>query len=222
MRQTIVLSLGGSIFYPKRFRTRYIEKLGELLAQYKNTRFVISCGGGYLARKRQLPHMTDTEKHYAGISAVNENAKRVRDILSSYIKIHNTIILKPLEIQKIRTHCIVGAEKPNRTTDYGATLAAVEIGAQKVINLSNIDYMYNKNPKKYKTAKLLKTLSWKEFFEIVGTKIVPGGNYPFDPISAKLAQKNGINVQICNGNSLSQIKKAIEGKEIGSIITTLK
>jgi len=220
MKQTIVLSLGGSIFYPKRFRHKYIERLGTLLAQYTTTRFIISCGGGALARRRMIAETTNTDKDMAGISAVNENAENIRNILAKYINIHTEVLISLDTLTNIQKHCILGAEKPGRTTDYNATLAAQKVGATKVINFSNISYMYDKNPKTYTDAKPLKRILWNQFFKIIGTKIVPGGNYPFDPVAAKLAQKHAITVQICNGNSLSQVRKAIEGNLIGSIIST--
>jgi uridylate kinase len=218
MKKKIVISLGGSIFYPKQFRSKYIEHLGQLLSKYENTQFLISCGGGHLARERMIPGLSNREKDLAGISAVNENAANIHAILKKHIPLHPKVIVNMSEVKKISNNVIAGAEIPGHTSDYDAITMAYAVKVTKVINLSNIDYMYTKNPKKYKTAKPLKKLSWEKFFEIIGTKIVPGGNYPFDPISAKFAEKHTITVQICNGNSLQQVKKAIEGEDVGSII----
>ena len=61
--------------------------------------------------------------------------------------------------------------------------------SKRVINLTNVDYVYNKNPKKFKDAKPIKDLTWKQFKKIIGGKWSPGANVPFDPIASKLAEK---------------------------------
>jgi uridylate kinase len=218
MKQKVVLSLGGSVFYPKQFRYKYIEKLGILLRTFENTQFLISCGGGYNARKRMLPEMTTTEKHLAGIAAVNENAQMIHDILSKYIPVHKDIIIHSEDTQSITKNCIIGADRPGHTSDFNAILVAKIVKAKKLINFSNINYMYDKNPKIYKSARPLKDIAWNTFFKIIGTKVVPGGNYPFDPLAAQVAKENNIVVQICNGNSLIQVKKTLNDEPIGSII----
>ena len=61
-----------------------------------------------------------------------------------------------------------------------------------VINLSNVEQVYDKDPKKFPDAKPIKKLTWAGMREIVGDKWSPGMNAPFDPIAAQKAQELGV------------------------------
>ena len=88
-----------------------------------------------------------------------------------------------------------------------------------MINLSNIDYVYDKNPKKFKGAKPLKNISWKDFRKIVGNKWDPGLNLPFDPVASKLAEKLKLKVVVMNGKPLSNLKNLLSGRSFkGTVI----
>ena len=50
---------------------------------------------------------------------------------------------------------VAGGWMPGRSTDDDAVRLAKIYGAEMVINLSNIDYVYDKDPNKYKDAKKL-------------------------------------------------------------------
>jgi uridylate kinase len=84
---------------------------------------------------------------------------------------------------------------------------------KKIINLSNIDYVYDKDPKKFPGAKKVEKFSWAEFRKLVGDKWNPGLNAPFDPIASKIAQESGMEVAIMNGRNLKNLKNYLEGKK---------
>jgi uridylate kinase len=90
---------------------------------------------------------------------------------------------------------------------------------KNVVNLSNIDYVYNKDPKKFKNAKKIKEISWADFRKIVGDKWDPGLNVPFDPIASKIAQEAQMEVVIMNGKKLKNLENYLEGKKFtGTVI----
>jgi len=103
---------------------------------------------------------------------------------------------------------IAGGFKPGRSTDYVAVSLALTYGSNMVINLSNIDYVYNKDPR-VKGAKKIKNITWSEFRKIVGNKWRPGIISPFDPVAAKLAQKNNLLVVVLNGKKLKNISNCL-------------
>jgi hypothetical protein len=74
-----------------------------------------------------------------------------------------------------------------------------------MINLSNIDKVYTKDPKKFEDAMPIDNISWSDFRKIVGDKWDPGMNAPFDPIAAQKAEELGIKVAILNGLQLRAI-----------------
>ena len=59
---------------------------------------------------------------------------------------------------------VAGGWKPGWSTDYVAVRIAQRLGVRQVINLSNTDYVYDKDPKLHTDARPLKGLGWEEFF----------------------------------------------------------
>ena len=103
--------------------------------------------------------------------------------------------------------------KPGWSTDYDAVLLCEDYGIKTVINLTNVDQIYDKDPKKFPDAKPIDRISWKELTGIVGDEWIPGMNSPFDPIAAKKATELGIKVVILNGNNFGNIEKYFRGEE---------
>jgi uridylate kinase len=124
---------------------------------------------------------------------------------------------KPIPRQK--QIVIAAGMRPGASTDLRAVQLAKKVGAQKVINLSNIDYVYTKDPQKYKTAEKIKSISWKEFRKIIPTKWNPGLNTPFDPVASKQAQYLKMEVAVIHGDRLNECDKYLEGKNfLGTLI----
>ena len=62
--------------------------------------------------------------------------------------------------------------------------ALKNLNVKTIINMSNIDYVYDKDPKKNKDAKKIKNIFWRRYRKISGNKWEAGLNKPFDPIAA--------------------------------------
>ncbi|MCX6719501.1 MAG: UMP kinase, partial [Candidatus Staskawiczbacteria bacterium] len=88
-----------------------------------------------------------------------------------------------------------------------------------IINLTNIDYVYDKNPNESPDAKPFKEIDWKSFEQIVGDKWSPGLSMPFDPRASKLASRLKLKVVMINGKNLERLEDFLNGKSfIGTII----
>jgi len=135
-------------------------------------------------------------------------------------KAYKRIIKNPTERVAFKEQILICAGwKPGFSTDYDAVQLARSHKAKKIINLTNVDYVYTKNPKKFRDARPIKEMAWKYFRKIVGNKWNPGLNAPFDPIASKLAEKYRLKVIIANGKNLGNLEKILHGKEfIGSVI----
>ena len=100
-----------------------------------------------------------------------------------------------------------------------AVLWAKKLKIDTVVNLSNTDFVFDKDPKKFKSAKSLKCLSWKEYRKLISDKWSAGLSTPFDPVASKEAQKSKIRVFIINGKRLGEVAKALSGKSfVGTVI----
>ena len=114
---------------------------------------------------------------------------------------------------------IGGGWKPGNSSDLAAIHVAKNVGAKRVINLSNIDYAYDKDPKQFTNAQIIKESSWSDFRKILPTEWNPGLNAPFDPIAAEKAEALGLEVIIMNGRNIENFKECLNGgKFVGTII----
>ena len=221
----IIISLGGSLIYPDNIDIEFLEEFKSLIEDYmkKDYSFVIICGGGKLARNFQkaaerISKLTNEQKDWLGISATKMNASLVKSIFNSK-DVHENVLDNPMEdTHTDKKILICSGWKPGWSTDYDAVLMAENTGADTVINMSNIDHVYEEDPKNNPDAKPLNVISWKSFRELVGNTWSPGLNMPFDPIAAKEAEKSKLKVIII-GNNLDNLKKVLNQEEfIGTTI----
>ncbi len=226
-KNTFILSLGGSLIAPScEIDWKFLKKFRKLiLNEVKNgKKFFIIAGGGYTARKYieaadGVLSVNDDDRDWLGIHSTRLNAHLIRTIFRDVA--HPEIIKNPTHFINTRKKIIVGGGwKPGWSTDYVATMVAQEYEAETVINLSNIDYAYNKDPNKFKDAVKLKNVNWRDFRKIVGNKWEPGLNAPFDPIASRKSQQLGLKVIITNGKKLANLKKIFANqKHTGTIIS---
>ncbi len=221
----IVLSVGGSLVVPKDgIAIDYLRELNKFIrSQIKNgKRFIIVIGGGYTARQYQsaaksIAKLMDDDADWLGIHSTRLNAQLVRTIFKD---IANPRICKdPTKRMSWNEPVLVAAGwKPGWSTDYVAVRLARKYGAERVVNLTNIDAVYDKDPARYDDAVAIKRIAWKDFRKIVGDKWSPGANAPFDPIASKLGQRWGLEVIIASGHDLKNVKSIIEDKKFNGTV----
>ena len=227
-KKTIIISLGGSLIVPEAIDWQFVKKFKLIIENgiKNNFRFIIVTGGGRTARKyieagSKVGGIDTEDKDWLGIHATRLNAHFMRTIFKKYA--HPTINKNPYDLEsfvKAKESVLIAAGyRPGNSTDYIAVLLAKQFGAKKIANLSNIDYAYDKDPRKFKDAKKIKEISWEGFQKIVGDTWDPGANVPFDPVASKHAAKEGIEVVILNGKKLSNFQKYLAGEKfIGTVI----
>ncbi len=226
MKQRIIISLGGSIIIPKTgFNPVFLKRFRTMmLNEVKNgKKFVLIVGGGDTARRyqyalRKTVKPTNKDLDWMGIATTKVNAEFVRLFLQNVA--YKEVVSDPKK--KIKTSkpiIIASGFKPGCSTDLRAVQYAKMYNATDVMNLSNIAYVYDKDPAKYKNAKKITKISWKDFRKIVGSSWNPGSNVPFDPIASKEAQTLGLRVSMLKGTDLKEVKKAMIGEKFrGTII----
>jgi len=224
-KKTYILSLGGSLIIPDEVDYKFIKKFRELIIKKVKTgnKFIIVCGGGKLNSKyneagKKVRKLSNEELDWIGIHASRCNAQFIKILFGDLAC--DEININPYQKIAIKKPIIIGAGyKPGWSTDYDAVYLAKTYGAKSVANLSNIDYAYDKDPKKYKNATPIKNILWKDFRKIVGNKWEPRMNKPFDPIASREAEKLGLEVVILNGKKLKNFERYLDGgKFVGTVI----
>ena len=225
--KTFVLSVGGSLIlnsqgpdlvFLKKFRSFILDKIAN------GFRFYLVVGGGLIARTYVnsavfLGPVNNRDRDLIGIKATHLNAELLRVILGPEIT-YQEIITNPKKIIKTSKPIIIAAGfKPGRSTDYVAVMLAREYKIKTLLNLSNIDYVYDRDPKLFPQAGKIKDLSWSKFQSIVGHKWRPGSNLPFDPVASSLAAQENLEVIIINGQKLKNLEHCLlQEKFIGTKI----
>lgn len=221
-KEVVVISLGGSLIIPDRVDIKFLRKFKKAILNLANTKrykFVIACGGGSVARKyiAALRKIGVSEKlqSFAGISATRTNARfmsyffnknqkygiphSTRDV-KKYLKSHDVVFCGALEY------------KPKQTSDSTAASLAKEFKSI-FINLTNVPGLYTKNPKKYRNAKLIRKITWKEFDKMaLALKYKPGQHFVLDQTASKIIMKNKIPTYIL-GKNMKNLDAVLQGRK---------
>ena len=216
----IVISVGGSLLAPKiGIDTQFLSQLNTFIRRQvkKGRRFFLVAGGGRTARqyrdagKTVIGTLSDEDLDWLGIHATRLNGHLLRTIFQDIA--HPRIIENySRRLYNWKEPVVIGAGwKPGWSTDYDAVILAKDYGANLIINLSNIDWVYDKDPRLHKDAKIIKKMTWTELEELVGKKWEPGINAPFDPVATQLAKKLELTVIVTNGANLENVEHIVEG-----------
>lgn len=223
MKEALVVSLGGSVFVQDTVKMDFITQFVSLVrAHSARIRFIIVVGGGKTCRfyqdaARSMGVNDTAELDRIGIRMTHVNAELFRALLGK--DAHDDIIINPTRRINTDKILVAGGWKPGCSTDKDTVLLAKRYGARKLINITNTDYLYDKNPREHKDAKAITRTTWKGLQEIVGTKWKPGLNAPFDPVATKLAAKLRLELVIA-GPNLVNLGLILDGKDFkGTLVS---
>ncbi|HKL23660.1 MAG TPA: UMP kinase [Candidatus Nanoarchaeia archaeon] len=224
-KRVVVLSLGGSQIIPDDVNYSYLKKFKRVLEKHKKDyNFVVVCGGGSLARKYikaiKKEGLSEFHQSLAGISATRSNARFVSHFFGfdSMHGVPHTVktVGKYLKKQGI-VFCGALEYKEDQTSDSVAAILAKRFGGE-FVNLTNVKGLYTKDPNKYKNAKFISEISWKDFDEMVQKiKFKPGQHFVLDQNASKVIRKKKIPTHIIK--DLSQLDKYLSWQKfVGTTI----
>jgi uridylate kinase len=108
---------------------------------------------------------------------------------------------------------VAAGYRPGASTDLRAIQIAHRVNAKKVINLSNIEYVYTADPRTNPEAQKIEDITWEKFRKLIPEKWDPGLSSPFDPIAAKEAQAQDIEVACIDGANIGSLRNYIDGQQ---------
>ena len=241
--QLTVIAVGGSLIVPhltdtdgidvpflkafRRLLVREMKKNRPVLP--RGRQFIIVPGGGktcrvYQKTGRQIVKMSNTDLDWIGVHSTRLNAQLLRTIFAKeahpVVIDHDPSAKEVVQLKRTKKKLFIASGwKPGWSTDYIAMRLAQKFGAKEMVDAGDIDFVYDKDPKKFEDAKPLEKLSWKDYRKLIPSKWTPGLASPIDPVAARLAEKVRIRAKIIKGTNLENMKKAIEGEEfVGTVI----
>jgi uridylate kinase len=182
-------------------------------------------GGGNIWRGRNGEDMDRTTADYMGMLATCINALALQDSLEQLgvnTRVQTAIEMKEVAEPFIRRRAMRHLEKgrvvifaagtgnPYFSTDTTAALRAAEIEADIILLAKKVDGVYDKDPHKYKEAQKFENLTYID--------VLDQGLQVMDSTATSLCMDNDIPILVFALDAPGNIKRAISGEKIGTIV----
>jgi uridylate kinase len=115
---------------------------------------------------------------------------------------------------------VMGGTLPGHTTDAVSAMLAEKVGASRLVNATNVDGVYDSDPKKNPDAKKFDTMTYEQLQGLSsGEHDKAGPNVIFDPKGLGIISQKKIPLLVCNGRNLEALKDAIQGNDFeGTVV----
>ncbi len=185
-------------------------------------------GGGNIFRGLQgtASGMERATADYMGMLATVINALALQNALEKHgmpTRVQSAIEMRELAEPYIRRRAIRHLEKgrvvifaagtgnPYFTTDTAASLRAMEIGADVILKATKVDGVYTADPVKDPKAKRFKKIT---YIDVLKKRL-----HVMDSTAISLCMDNALPIVVFNVRKKGNLRKVIEGKSIGTLVT---
>ena len=185
-------------------------------------------GGGNIFRGGSAG-MDRAHADYMGMLATVINSLALQDALES--RGSHTRVLSAIEMERIAEPYIrrrairhlekgrlvifaAGTGNPYFTTDTAASLRAMEIGAEIVMKATKVDGVYDKDPNKFKNARMYRRLS---YLDVLNKSLGV-----MDSTAISLCRDNNVPIMVFNLSQHGNIRRVILGERIGTVVESGK
>ena len=187
----------------------------------------IVVGGGNFWRgvKDGGGHMDRTRADHMGMLATTINSLAVADVLEQLgvqVRVQTAIEMRALAEPYVRNRAIRHLEKgrvvifgcgtgnPFFSTDTAAVLRAAEMDAEVIMKATNVDGVYDSDPKKNPDA--------VKFDELTYDEVLARHLNVMDTTATSLSMDNNIPIIVFSLKNSENIKRVILGEKIGTIV----
>ena len=187
--KTVVISVGGSIIVPGKVDLNFLKRLKATINRIsKNYKIVICTGGGATAREYisilRRAGIDRKTQDMVGIAVTRLNA---RLLISGIRDAYPDVVENVSDALKIEDRvAVMGGTVPGHTTDAVSALLAESWGADLLINATNVDGIYDKDPNKFSDAKKFDKISPAELVKMCAEgEMSAGPSVIIDLLAAK-------------------------------------
>ena len=229
-KKRILLKLSGEALSGSKDNGIDFERVIKIAKEVKECldmgfSIAIVVGGGNFWRGKANDFMERQTSDYIGMLATTMNALALQDAFRQIdvpVRVETAIEMRKVAEFYIREKCEKHLEKgrvvifgcgtgnPFFSTDTAAALRAAEINADILVKATNVDGIYDKDPKKYKGAKLIKETTYNE---VLNKKLKV-----MDLTAITLCMEEAIPIIVFNINKPGMLKQALITDDIGSIV----
>ncbi|MBI4170259.1 MAG: hypothetical protein HY514_01070 [Candidatus Aenigmarchaeota archaeon] len=213
----IVVKIGGSLCFNENSpKFSYFSKLIPVLKQLKNQhQLIVAIGGGKANRKFYKSiekfYLSNEQKEWIAIDMLRANARFIACLLKT----------KPIfSLDEItsKTEGVISGIAPGRSTDANAAFAAARIKADLLVKLTNVDGIYTKDPRKFRSAKKLDHVKFSDLkkYSISGK---PGKYGILDKLAMETIIRHKIPTIVMSGKNPEKLLAVVKGKKMGTLIS---
>jgi len=229
----VLLKLSGEAFAGhgngESIDTETVYQVAEQIKEVALSGVQIACvvGGGNIWRGKSADHagMDRATADFMGMLATVINALALQDALENlgaHTRVQTAITMHQIAEPYIRRRAIRHLEKgrvvifaagtgnPYFTTDTTAALRALEIGAEAILKATQVDGVYDSDPKKNPAAARFTSL---EFMDVLNK-----GLEVLDNTALTLCMDNGLPIIVFELMRRGNIKRVIWGESIGTFV----
>lgn len=185
----------------------------------------IVVGGGNFWRGRSNTQMDRCTSDYIGMLGTTMNALAIGDAfkqLGQEVRVQTGVEMRQIAEYYIKDRALkhlnnervvvfgCGTGSPFFSTDTAAALRAAEINADALLKATNVDAIYDADPKKNKNAKKINEIT---YMEVLNQKL-----NVMDTTATTLCMDNDIPIIVFDINKHGNLMKVVEGQKIGTTV----
>ena len=201
------------------------DVVGQCVAQGVQVAIVVGGGNFWRGLKDGSGRMERTRADHMGMLATTINALAVADCLEQRqlpVRVQTAIEMKSIAEPYIRGKAIAHLERgrvvifgcgtgnPYFSTDTGAVLRGVEIGADAILLAKNVDGVYSADPAKDPAAQRYEHLTYDQ--------VLAQHLQATDTTAMTLAMDNQMPIVVFELKDPQNILRVVQGEKIGTII----
>ncbi|HUY01074.1 MAG TPA: UMP kinase [Candidatus Deferrimicrobium sp.] len=225
----IVIKIGGSLIIDKDGQInvseiKQIAKNIEILLKEGHD-IVIIVGGGVEARKYiSAMRALGASEGYCdeiGIRVSRVNARLFISALKGLVHpIPPRTLEETLQAVSTRRAVVLGGLQPGQSTNGVAALVAELVGANILINVTDVDGIYSADPRNNAKAEKFDEVSVNQLFELINqpASSLAGTYRLFDILALKIIDRSKIYTHFISGKQPENIVRVVRGEKIGTRI----
>jgi uridylate kinase len=224
-KKILVIKLSGSVFNFKTTSKSLKEYAQVLLEIQSKVQPVIVSGGGVIAR------------HYVSLARLLGSDESSLDEMGIEISRLNAMLLSaslgdsvypviPSNLEEISVACqsgkiiVSGGLHPGQSTNATAALICEKIKADRFLNATDVDGIYDSDPKKNTKAKMFKEITIKKCLDLLNNESTQAGNYELmDIVAMKVIERSKIPTYVIKSDPKVIRNLIMKNRQTGTKIT---
>ncbi|MDO8056981.1 MAG: UMP kinase [Candidatus Hermodarchaeota archaeon] len=222
----IVMKIGGSLLFDadQQYKLDRYKEYAQLIQQLKKEghEIILIVGGGSLAKslveKGKLLGGERDALDYLGIAATWLCAQLMITALGKLAyPIPVMTEEQLLTLQQDGRLLVLGGLEPRQSTNAVAARVAELTQSEVLLNITDVEGVFDHDPKQSNKAKLLALLTVSQLQNIIDSLDSEPGTYPlFDKRALEIIQRSGIEVWFVSGQDTDKILHAIKTQKPGT------